>query len=175
MAYGAATANLNDQTGLADWGVNAISNGGNQTRVWRTLTKDEWSYLLTGRSTTSGKRYAKAQVAGKNGLILLPDNWSTSTYPLNNTNINSASYSDNVISSSNWDSMEAAGAVFLPASGSRAGTSVSGMGANGYYWTSSCQNQTYAYLLSFNDTNLSPNQGDFRYYGQSVRVVCNAE
>lgn len=175
MAYSAATANLYDQTGLADWGMNAISNGGNETRVWRTLTKDEWNYLLQSRNTASGLRYAKAEVAGKNGLVVLPDNWNASTYTLSNTNSNNASFSDNVISSSNWGTMEAAGAVFLPAAGSRAGTSVSGTGANGYYWSSSCQNQTYAYLLSFNDANLAPTQGDFRYYGQSVRSVCNAE
>ena len=175
LAYGSASANLNDQTGLADWGANAISNGGNQTRVWRTLTKDEWVYLLQSRNTSSGLRYAKAEVAGKNGLVILPDNWSNSTYTLNNTNINSATYSDNVISSSNWSALEAAGAVFLPTAGSRAGTSVSGAGANGYYWTSSCQSPTYAYLLNFNDANLTPNQGDFRYYGQSVRVVCEVE
>lgn len=175
LAYGSSTANLNDQTGLADWGVNAISNGGNETRVWRTLTKDEWSYLLTSRSTSSGKRYAKAEVAGKNGLIILPDNWSNSTYTLNNANSGSASFSDNVISSSAWSTLETAGAVFLPAAGSRAGTSVSGTGTSGYYWSSSCQNPTYAYLLSFNENSLSPYQGDFRYYGQSVRVVCKAE
>ena len=175
LAYGSASANLNDQTGLADWGVNAISNGGNETRVWRTLTKDEWSYLLTSRSTSSGKRYAKAEVAGKNGLIILPDDWSNSTYTLNNANSGSASFSDNVISSSAWSTLETAGAVFLPAAGSRAGTSVSGTGTSGYYWSSSCQNQTYAYLLNFNENSLSPYQGDFRYYGQSVRVVCEAE
>jgi len=175
LAYGSSTANLNDQTGLADWGVNAISNGGNETRVWRTLTKDEWSYLLTSRSTSSGKRYAKAEVAGKNGLVILPDNWSNSTYTLNNANSGSTSFSDNVISSSAWSTLETAGAVFLPAAGSRAGTSVSGTGTSGYYWSSSCQNPTYAYLLSFNENSLSPYQGDFRYYGQSVRVVCEAE
>ncbi len=173
--YGSNSSNLYDQTGLADWGVNAISNGGNQTRTWRTLTKDEWVYLLQSRNTPSGLRYAKAQVAGKNGLILFPDDWSNSTYTLTNPNSNNTSYADNVISSSTWSTLEASGAVFLPAAGSRAGTFVSGAGINGYYWTSSCQNQTYAYLLSFNDTNLTPNQGDFRYYGQSVRVVCNAE
>ena len=175
LAYGSSTANLNDQTGLADWGVNAISNGGNETRAWRTLTKDEWSYLLTSRSTSSGKRYAKAEVAGKNGLIILPDNWSNSTYTLNNANSGSASFSDNVISSSAWSTLEAAGAVFLPAAGSRAGASVSGTGTSGYYWSSSCQNPTYAYLLSFNENSVSPYQGDFRCYGQSVRVVCEAE
>ena len=31
----------------ADWGWhNAISNGGNQTHMWRTLTATEWQYLI---------------------------------------------------------------------------------------------------------------------------------
>jgi hypothetical protein len=160
---------------LADWGVNAISNGSNQTRVWRTLTKDEWVYLLQTRSTSSGKRYAKAQVAGKNGIILLPDNWSTSTYTLQNTNSDNASFNSNVISSSNWNTLQSAGAVFLPAAGSRTGTSVSGVDASGYYWSSSFYNDFYASLLSFNNTSLSPYQNDYRYYGQSVRVVYETE
>ena len=40
-------ANLTDAYANADWGVyNAISNGGNQAGMWRTLTKAEWEYLL---------------------------------------------------------------------------------------------------------------------------------
>ncbi len=175
LAYGSTSANLNDQTGLADWGVNAISNGGNQTRTWRTLTKDEWVYLLQSRNTSSGLRYAKAQVSGKNGLILFPDDWSNSTYVMINANSSSASYSDNVFSSSIWSALEASGAVFLPAAGSRAGTTVSGVDVSGYYWSSSYYNDQYACLLGFNNTSLSSYQNDFRYYGQSVRVVCNAE
>jgi hypothetical protein len=175
FVYGTNSSNLYDQTGLADWGVNAISNGSNQTRVWRTLTKDEWVYLLQTRSTSSGKRYAKAQVAGKNGIILLPDNWSTSTYTLQNTNSDNASFNSNVISSSNWNTLQSAGAVFLPAAGSRTGTSVSGVDASGYYWSSSFYNDFYASLLSFNNTSLSPYQNDYRYYGQSVRVVYETE
>lgn len=174
-AYGTSNSNLYDQTGLADWGANAISNGGNQTRVWRALTKDEWGYLLQTRSTSSGLRYAKAQVAGKNGVILLPDNWSTSTYTLHNANCDNASFDSNVISSSNWNTLQSAGAVFLPAAGSRAGTSVSGADASGYYWSSSYYNDYYASLLGFNNTTLSPYQNDYRYYGQSVRVVCETE
>ena len=34
-----------------DWGVyNPITNGGNQAGLWRTLTKDEWLYLLDNTS-----------------------------------------------------------------------------------------------------------------------------
>lgn len=172
-AYGSSSKNLYDQTGQADWGYNAISNGGNTINSWRTLTKDEWAYLLQTRNTSSGKRYAKAQVSGKNGIILLPDNWSTSTYTLHNANSDNASFDSNVISSSDWNTLQSAGAVFLPAAGSRAGTSVSGSDASGYYWSSSCYNDYYACLLGFNNTTLSPYQNDYKYYGQSVRVVCN--
>ena len=174
-AYGSKSNNLYDQTGLADWGANAISNGGNQTRVWRTLTKDEWAYLLLTRPTSTGMRFAKAEVAGKNGVILLPDYWNSSTYTLHNFNDGTASFSSNVISASAWNTLQTAGAVFLPAAGSRAGASVSGTETNGYYWASSYYNDQYACLLSFNGTSLSPYQNDFRYYGQSVRLVCETE
>ena len=52
-AYGSWSYNLNDQTGLADWGSNAIINGGNALNLWRTLTHDEWGYLLNTRNTSS--------------------------------------------------------------------------------------------------------------------------
>jgi len=85
-AYGGSTYNLYDQTGQADWGYNAISNGGNTANQWRTLTQPEWNYVFYTRSTTSGIRYAKANVNNVNGVILLPDDWSSSTYSLSSTN-----------------------------------------------------------------------------------------
>lgn len=172
QAYGASNSNLYDQTGLADWGVNAISNGGNQTRVWRTLTKDEWAYLLQNRSTSSGIHYAKAKVKGKNGILLLPDDWNGAT-TINNADDENAPY--NEISSTDWSILQSEGAVFLPAAGSRDGTSVSGADASGYYWSSSCYNEYFASLLSFNNSSLSPYQNDYKYYGQSVRLVCEVK
>lgn len=38
FAYGQWNADLCDQSGMADWGYNAISNGGNQENLWRTMT-----------------------------------------------------------------------------------------------------------------------------------------
>nr|ANG65667.1 hypothetical protein [uncultured bacterium G1] len=53
-AYGNASYNLYDQTGKADWGYNAISNGGNtENSGWRTLTTAEWQYLFSGRTNAS--------------------------------------------------------------------------------------------------------------------------
>ena len=70
FAYGDSVANLYDHTGQADWGYNRILNGGNQTGLWRTLTKDEWEYILDKRSTISGARFAHAVVNGVLGIVL---------------------------------------------------------------------------------------------------------
>ena len=121
--YGSVTANLYDGDGTADWGYNAISNGGNsENSGWRTPKKDEWVYLFNTRTTTSGIRYAKATVNGVTGVILFPDDWDTSYYALNNTNTANAGWSSNTITASDWAaSLEAHGAVFLPTSGNRDG------------------------------------------------------
>ncbi len=171
-AYGSYTYNLNDQTGKADWGYNAISNGGNTTNSWRTLTSDEWVYVFNTRSTTSGVRHAKATVNGIAGVILLPDDWSTSYYALNN----GAAFTSNSISLSDWtNSLEAHGAVFLPAAGRRRGTSVNSVGSHGYYWSASFRDSVYAYRVNFYDGYLSADGWNGRQYGQSVRLVCSAE
>ena len=173
-AYGSATYNLYDQTGKADWGYNPISNGGNTANQWRTLTQPEWAYVFNTRNTTSGIRYAKAKVNNVNGVILLPDNWSSSTYSLSNTNTSSASFSSNTISSSQWTTFENAGAVFLPAAGYRYGTSVYDVGSRGYYWSASYNNSLSAYGVYFYDDSLGT-YDSYRCYGFSVRLVRVAE
>ena len=167
---------LHSLTGLyasSDWGYsNAISNGGNQNHQWRTLTMDEWRYVFNTRSTTSGIRYAKAKVNNVNGVILLPDNWSSSYYTLYNTNDISSIFSSNVISSSTWTySLEAHGAVFQPAAGDRLGTSVSNVGRNGSYWSVSCYNKYSALCVYFSDWLLVTGRDVGRDYGLSVRLV----
>ena len=180
-AYGNTNADLFDQTGQADWGYNAISNGGNTENQWRTLTNDEWVYVLNTRSTPSGIRFAKATVNDVKGLILLPDNWSSSTYALNSTNnSNSVPYDANVISASEWVILQNAGAVFLPAAGSRYDQTVSGYSttnseyAKGYYWASVHDDYDGAYVFHFIKSGLMPNYTHYRYVGLSVRVVCPA-
>jgi len=125
-----------------DWGVyNAIYNPITSTTqspgTWRTLTYSEWNYLLNTRSTTSGVRYAKATVNGMVGLVILPDNWSTSTYALSSTNTANAAFTTNTITASQWATLESAGAIFLPAAGKRNGTSVLDVANYAFYWTSS--------------------------------------
>jgi uncharacterized protein (TIGR02145 family) len=107
-----------------------------------------------------------------NGVILLPDNWSSSYYTLYNTNDRFSSFSSNVISSSTWTySLEAHGAVFLPAAGDRDGTSVSSVGRNGYYWSASYYDIFSALYVNFDDSYLSMGYAFGRDYGLSVRLV----
>ena len=171
LAYGYSSYNLNEQSGQADWGYNAISNGGNQTNQWRTLTKAEWVYLLNTRNTLSGIRFAMAKVNNVNGVIILPDNWSSTYYALNNTNNTSASFNSNSISLSSWSTLEANGAVFLPAAGFRDGTYVYGVGSYGGYQTATYYNSNGVYDLYFSNSNLLLEGTCPRSNAQSVRLV----
>lgn len=169
--------NLTGSYAHSDWGVhNAIINGGNRAGLWRTLTRSEWEFLLTTRYTSSGIRYAKAQVNGVNGVILVPDDWNVTIFSLNNTNESGASFTSNVVGEMVWqNTFEPAGAVFLPAAGYRIGASVYFVGSNGYYWSASYSDSYVAYYVSFIDSSLGPAGYGSRCLGRSVRLVCPAE
>lgn len=168
-----SSTNSGDYGTFNDWGSNAISNGENTANVWRTLTHDEWAYVFNTRNTSSGIRCAKATVNGVNGVILLPDNWSSSNYSLSS----GASYDSNNISQSDWTNrLEANGAVFLPAAGCRYyGTLVDHVGSDGGYWSATYSDSDGACIVWFNDEDLVPDGWDYRRDGQSVRLVCSAE
>ena len=163
----------------SDWGYyNSISNGGAQNHQWRTPLFDyqnnEWDYVFNLRNTPSGIRFAKAQVADVDGIILLPDTWISAYYTLNNTNQSEASFNSNVISSSSWNSVfQTHGAVFLPAAGNRLGTLVNGP-ILGHYWTTAGGGSCAA-SLDFDNTHLAPNGAWGRQNGFSVRLIRNAQ
>ncbi|MBQ4477915.1 MAG: T9SS type A sorting domain-containing protein [Bacteroidales bacterium] len=164
--------------GYYDWGVyNAIYNPAMQTTdapgSWRTLTDNEWKYVLFTRTTASGIRYAKATVNGVKGLIIVPDNWDAAIYTLNDTNSATVGYSANTIDSAGWAKMEAATCVFLPTTGQRSGTSVSDVGSDGYYWSTTGKGTT-TYNLTFNARYVVSNSYSSRYRGYAVRLVRNA-
>ena len=173
------TSYIYDLTGPyanADWGVyNAISNGGNLPNLWRTLTINEWGYVLESRTTPSGIRFAKGSVNGVTGVILLPDSWSASIYALNYANASAAPFSVNTVTLVDWETMEANGAVFLPAAGYRLGTSVSSVGSYGYYWSASYYNSSSAWDVYFGGMYLSTVNNNHRGNGFSVRPVCSAQ
>lgn len=179
FAYGDYNLNLYDQTGQADWGYNAISNGGNKVNCgWRTLTKDEWVYLFNTRTTASGIRYVKGIVNEVKGIIVLPDNWDASAFTLYNINNDMVDYESNTISADIWTNIfEKRGVVFLPAAGYRAGTMCGGTNSYGDYWSSSVHSPQSAYIVNFRPYMFEPDYtaGDGRFYGRAVRLVMDAK
>ncbi len=170
-AYGNYQFNLEDQTGQADWGYNAIANGGNTENQWRTLTTEEWNYIFESRPTPSGIRFAKARVGDVNGVILLPDDWSGSYFNLNFPNTTNVYYENNPISLEQWEMIEQYGAVFLPTAGYRLGNEVFNTESSGHYWSSTHYGENRANCVSIFDSGLYPQAVDFIYNGFSVRLV----
>lgn len=110
-----------------DWGIyNAISNGGNKTGLWRTLSVDEWMFLLAERPHATELR-SRAMVCGVKGYMLLPDDFQLpdglSFTP------RSKDYTTNRYDlEEDWRKWEERGALFLP------NQTKDGMG-NGYWTT----------------------------------------
>ena len=94
-----------------DWGVyNAISNGGNEPGLWRTLGSGEWSYLVNSRPNSAYKK-SIATVNGVVGYIFLPDAW---IQPEGIEFLGSAPNADvNSYNLDEWEIMENAGALFF--------------------------------------------------------------
>lgn len=163
-----------DYLSFNDWGNNIISNGGNQHNRWRTLTLNEWQYVCLNRTTPSGIRFAKAQVNGVNGVILLPNDWSSSYYSLCNVNNGGASYDSNTITIDDWNTkIEANGAVFMPAAGYRTWKNVYSAGFYGHYWSTTDYGDDGAYHVDLGVSYLYFVADNYRYNGFSVRLVCN--
>ena len=149
----------------SDWG-NTISSS------WSTPTLDEWAYVFGTRTTPSGIRYAYATVSDVNGVIILPDDWSSSYHTLTQTNKN-APFTSNVVSAEDWaNDFEPHGAVFLPAAGHRYVGGVVNSTSNGYYWSATSYTDVEkARAVSFGTAAFSSTSAILRYYGQAVRLV----
>ena len=156
-----ASTNPWDYSPFVDWGLNAISNGGGEPNTWRTLTLSEWAYLCNSRPNASAKK-ARGSVCGTNGMILLPDDWTLPEGYMFGTGV---SYT-----LSEWEVMEAAGAVFLPSAGWREGTSVLYVTYAGGYWTSSASTEIAGAYWAFDGF-----WGHSSHWGHSVRLVLDNE
>lgn len=160
------TVDLTGDYAQADWGVyNKITNGGNKAGKWRTLTYEEWEYLID----RSGK-YGMATIGGTyKGMVLLPDDWtlpSGVTFTAGYGN----GYSTNSYTTTQWQKMEAAGAIFLPAAANRYASTINDAGTYGFYYTSSHYNENSVWYIYFGESNVAP-QIQSRSYGRSVRLV----
>ena len=181
--YGPSGNNHNIKGTNYDWGVyNAISNGGNQPGMWRTLTWDEWYYLLYQRGDAEYKyRRGRIQLSDNsyiNGLILLPDDWELTDF----VSGTSSSWESNTLTEAQWLTMEENGAIFLPAAGYRTGPYMTSnsVGTIGQYWSSTYYSTYYADMLKFESSQISAdyyngNSHTYFYYGNSVRLVYQAQ
>ena len=167
---------------FVDWGTNTI--GTDAPNTWRTLSKDEWNYIFYNRPNAQSL-FALGSVNGVNGTIILPDNWTTPagvSFVASTTNglswqggyyynSNGTNYGDNTYTSEQWSKMEQAGAVFLPASGSRSDTNVGDVGNIGRSWSSTGREEFYAYGVDFQSNSLNPQTNLVRDCGFSVRLA----
>ena len=176
-----------------DWGTQ-IGDG----NTWRTLSTAEWEWLLGPSSSptpgtncrtsstvngTANARYLRCKVKDVTrdvyGLMIFPDTftWPTGT---DAPSAPTGSYiNDNDLAwesvpgytSSQFEALEKAGVVFLPAAGYRNGTSVYNVGKRGYSWSSTAGSSIGAYALYFSEGNVNPADGNNRGSGRSVRLV----
>ena len=171
-----------------DWG-DAVGSG------WRTLTSDEWQWMLGPYSVTpnpgtncrtsstiggvTNARWVTAVVHSTNGLIIYPDalTWNEATMGTAPTTSNAANDFTYTLTDAQWSALEAAGCVFLPAAGYRLGTSVYEAGSYGYYWSSSPNTSDVdkAYYVIFSSSGLGPAHIGYRCRGRSVRLVRQVE
>ena len=169
-----ASTDYNDYQTFVDWGVNQI--GSYASNTWRTLTEDEWEYIINERPNNQ-ELIGVAQVNGVNGLILLPDGW---TCPSGVTFKSGFHYDRDkwdyyavyqTYGASEWTKLEASGAVFFPASGYRnCRGNVYNVGSYGFYWSSTPNGSDLAYDFYFNSGSVGMGY-DGRCYGRSVRLV----
>ena len=141
-----------------DWGATIGDKS-----TWCTLSSGEWKYLFdTSTRMVNGKAcYSNAMsgvtIGGSTykGVFLYPDN-----------------YNGEIVSSSmTWNDINAAGIVFLPAAGFRSGSTVTFVGINGGYWSSSGYSDNKACRVSFSSADVTPDNRDNRYPGWSVRLI----
>ena len=175
---GTSTDNSGYSGDFVDWGTN-IGDGS----TWYTLTADEWDYLLDERSDANQLvGVARIQLGEKkyaNGLVLLPDDWTcpagiTFKSGFSNTYSVQAYADQRTFTLSDWQQLEAAGAVFLPASGFREGSFVGYVQSSGYYWSAAPDGSDKAYYMFFiSDSYVSYNYSRNRYSGLAVRLVKN--
>ena len=162
---------LTDYCVEGDWAYhNAIINGGNKAHLWRTLTRDEWYYLIYQRKDALSK-FAPATVGGVHGIVILPDVLlDTTSLPFNSDEYEKGGWEKNVYTKAQWLRMEKTGAIFLPAAGKRYGKTVLDCGTHGNYWSVNRNGYLAARYLQFTTNYPAPRETD-RCFGLSVRPV----
>lgn len=155
-----------------DWGCKRI--GKDEANTWRTLSLDEWSYLTSKRNNCR-ELIGCAMVMDVKGLILLPDDWQCPAgvtfkpgfYPSEDK----AGYGAHQnIDENEWQALEHAGAIFLPAAGYRAGLDIGNVQIDAFYWSSTANEKNKSYYMFFSAGGAEMRTRE-RYHAHSVRLV----
>lgn len=162
----------------AEWGDAEITNG---AAGYRTLTRNEWDYLIT--HLQRDRKVGAATVNGVRGIVLLNDWWESPEGIIFIPMVSTPDWNLNRYSMEQWARMEANGAVFLPCAGSRDMTHVAGVGEDFFYWSSNPApifnpDSRWASALSFERRNAVSGWRMNPYYkhmGFSVRLVRDFE
>lgn len=161
---------------FVDWGTNSI--GTDTANTWRTMSADELRYILFSRPNAAALN-GIAHINGVNGLVLLPDDWVA----IEGLTFNSGAYGHssrdyyavhNTFTLEQWQQMEEAGAIFLPAVGYRQGNSIYASGSKGYYWTTSPNGGCGPITLEFSAKEIITDSS-YRYSGLSIRLIKDIE
>ena len=169
-----STDGSNYNGSFRDWGA-LIGSG------WRTLSTDEWEYIFEKR-TNAASKYGYATIVHAfdwvdiRGLVVLPDSWSLPDECEEFNAGGDQGWTTNLYDVEHWALMEAAGAVFLPAAGSRNGDNVDNLSGRGYYWSSSPYDSQKAmsFLFGIMTPGMTSDYIDSRNLGHSVRLVRDA-
>lgn len=161
-----------------EWGNNPISNGGNATGLWRTLTTNEWEYVFYSRqaSTINGTpnaRFTKAIVNNVKGIVLFPDDYSHPSGVTLPQNINQGGNDFyNNYEGMTWSKMENNGCVFLPVTSHRKESDFNPNTVNeGYYWSSSTDGGSGRLSLWFSKESIMIDRSTAPYEGESIRLI----
>ena len=172
-----------------DWGAKKGSD-------WRTLTINEWQYLLQERNPGSSSanhtnypRYTNAQILTDGtapqkdikGIILFPDDFNDGGESIDGVtwgSINPSFYSSypTTCTTAGWATLESMGCVFLPSAGSRQnfGDEFAILDVNqmGNYWSSTLSSgepeDPQSIAVGNGTLGIGTNP---RYFGMSVRLV----
>ena len=164
IPYGNGTDNVSRTSGeltqTEDWGC-TIDDG----ITWRTLSTTEWQYLFNTRKMENGGARSENLTSSGitvegvtfKGVVLFPDNFT-----------NQADWKTKYTT---WKALNDAGIVFLPAAGSRDGSSVYSVGGLGDYWSSTADDEDFAFSVYFLSDSVNPNYSYLRSEGHSVRLI----
>ena len=182
-----------------DWGVyNAISNGGNQAGLWRTLSIDEWDYIINKRPNAKSLRsFGRVETTKTNngslfnrgvfGYFLLSDDADT-VYLNNLLSINSYRWKGDSTNTIPQQAIEflnggrpdhharlKGAIIFLPFAGYRIINDVSEVNKMGFYWSTTADEyneSSFNVLISNTSVNVNDEYSiKGRCDGLSVRLV----